>query len=104
MNKLRLCREPDCWNYFKPRNHCHIYCGSAKLKIGCAYKNRLRLNSVWNKRNPEVLRRLNRAFYQRHLDRLRAMKRTKEYHFKVKLYKYNRYKREQLGHKVKWLK
>lgn len=90
MSRLRLCRDKDCWVYFKRKSR-QIYCGSAKLKSGCAYKNRLRLNAEWNKRHREITRVISAKWLMKHREFRNASRRTPEYHVKVKRYTVNKY-------------
>lgn len=105
LRELRLCRNPKCNNYFKPRSG-QIYCGSIKLKIGCSYKNRLELN----KRYKESRRKYLKKYWFNNKERLKpirnAQRRTPEYHWKVKVYKYNKAKVSQNNWliKNKWQK
>jgi hypothetical protein len=83
MIRKRLCNYPSCEVYFTPRSHNQRYCGSIRLKIGCAYRNRLELN----KRYTEANNRYFRKWRLRNQERLNAKRRTEEYHEKVRLHK-----------------
>lgn len=93
LNKGRLCNNPKCSVYFIPTSPGHRYCGSHKLKIGCSYKNRLELN----KKYVESTRKYQDKWRELNKDRINALRRTPEYHFKVKLYKYRKAKEQSIA-------
>lgn len=61
-NKCQMCGA-----MFQPPNrqpHA-MFCGSARQKIGCSYKNQLNLSKKWAKENYEKVKKYSREWYRK---------------------------------------